>query len=843
MVCNRFARAQLMLSPYLVLWGLLLLSTLAFANASENLSIKTAMNADWRFTHSDNSVLEPRVFSSTFDDSSWQRVNLPHDWSIKNIAGTNSPFNKHAPDKYDTGYTQGGIGWYRKHITVNKALNDHRAILEFGGIYMNSAVYVNGHHAGGQHYGYTSFWLDISPYLHHGDDNIIVVKVNNNHLNSRWYSGSGIYRPVTLTFKPKLHLKHWGTAITTPVVNEKYAQVNISSELTVPASMVNIEIKQPITLTLQLRDQDDRLVVQTTKILSSANLSSANLSLVKLTKKTLNVSHQFVVNSPILWSPTQPKLYTLTQILSYNGAVKERTQTPFGIRSLSFSAQHGFSINGESLLLKGMNVHHGNYLLGAEAHRDAEVRKVKRILSAGYNAVRTAHNPPSQAFLTAADSLGLLVINEVFDAWNKPKWDHKNDYSSRFKQDWQQELTNFIERDRNHPSVIMWSVGNEIPEQNDQVGADSAAMLTAFATTLDNSREITIGANTSGEKSDPYLKNFNIVGYNYQQMNYQSDHQRFPKRVMYGSETYSNKAFGYWRYVEKYPYIIGDFVWTGWDYLGEAAIGWTGYGPQWQGLGGYPWTLAYCGEMDALGFKRPSGYYRDVLWKTGNNKLSVFVHSPIPSLPADQYADGYLDWVQPDLHPSWSWPSAAGKVLAVEIYSVFDSVELFLNGNSLGKQATSIKTEYKAHYQVPYEAGQLKAVGYIKGVASEESILTTAGRPSEIRLNAESNTINADGQSLVYITGTLFDEQGQRVYHWDDDLAINFSVAGVGQLLALGNANPRSAQGFTNGVRDTFRGRVVAVVQSIAGKTGTITLTASAKGLTAAPLTVQSISH
>lgn len=791
------------------------------------------INAHWQFTNQDMSLAKQAVFSGNFDDSTWQTVSLPHDWSIKDIGTTHSPFDQHSIDKYDTGYTNGGIGWYRKKIHLAEHFKDQLAILEFGGIYMDSAVYVNGHHVGGQYYGYTSFWLDITQYLHFGAENVIAVQVNNNHLNSRWYSGSGIYRPVTLTFKPQLHTKPWGIAITTPVATPKQSQVIVTTELAANklTSFSDLDDKQPIDLTLQILDEQGNLVAETVKNLAKADFSH-NQKIIK---------HEFTLKQATLWSPSQPYLYTLKQVLNYAGKIQETIATPFGIRVLSFSAKQGFSINGKPLLLKGMNIHHGNYLLGAEAHKSTEIRKVKKILAAGYNAVRTAHNPPSQAFLNAADQLGLLVINEAFDAWNNKKWDHDNDYSSHFKQNWQQDLTNFIKRDRNHPSVIMWSLGNEIPEQNDQQGADTAAMLKAFALGIDDSREITVGANTSGLPSDPYLQNFKLVGYNYQEMNYQSDHQRFPQRVMYGSETYSARAFEYWRYVEKYPYIIGDFVWTGWDYLGEASIGWTGYAPQWQGLADYPWTLAYSGELDALGFKRPSAYYRDVLWKTGNNKISAFVKSPTPSLQPAQNPDWYLDWVQADLHPSWTWPHAIGQVLTVEVYSVFDSVELFLNGNSLGKKPTSLNTEYKAQYQVPYEAGELKAVGYSQGVASAEWLLTTAASPSEIRLVAESETISADGKSLVYITAELFDAKGHRVYHWDDDLPVHFDVTGAGRLLAVGNANPRSVESFSQGVRKTFRGRVVAVVQSIAGQTGTITLKASGKGLTAKSVIIDAV--
>lgn len=818
-----------LLTSLLLSFQAVILITVSEASANVAMDI----NADWRFTKQNISSVN-NVLSSSFDDTGWKKVNLPHDWSIQDIEGTNSPFDKNSVDQYDTGYTQGGIGWYRKKISLDDSVKDQVAILEFGGVYMNSTVYINGKHVGGQHYGYTSFWLDITKHLNIGEENIIVVNVNNNHLNSRWYSGSGIYRPVSLIFKPKLHIKHWGTAITTPKVDSKKAQVSITTELAlVKPSRKPQEIsnKESIELLAQLIDDTGRIVATKSNWLSKAEFIDGDAI----------VHYDFMISDPNLWSPEQPYLYTLQQVVKQAGKVLETTRTPLGIRALTFSAQQGVKINGQPLRLKGMNIHHGHYLLGAQAYKSAEVRKVKKILAAGYNAVRTAHNPPSKAFLAAADEFGLLVINEAFDAWNKHKWDHVNDYASHFSQDWQRDLTNFIKRDRNHPSVIMWSLGNEIPEQNEKLGAETAAMLKAFVLAIDSSREVTIGANTSGEIADPYLQHFAVVGYNYQEMNYLSDHERFPKRVMYGSETYSNKAFEYWQYVEKYPFIIGDFVWTGWDYLGEASIGWTGYAPEWKSLGSFPWTLAYSGELDALGFKRPSAYYRDVLWNTGHNQISAFVKSPTPSLQPSQNPTWYLDWVQPDIHPSWTWPGAEGKLLEVEVYSARDSVELFLNGKSYGKKSTSRASEFKAKYQIPYTPGQLKAVGYHKGVAIDEWLLTTASSASTVKLVAEQKTINADGKDLVYISAELFDEHGNRVYHWHEDIPLTFNVTGAGRLIALGNANPRSVESFTHHTRETFRGRVVAVIQSIAGEKGEITINATAKGLSTGATTINSL--
>ena len=785
------------------------------------------INFDWRFSKGAQANAE----KVDYNDTKWQTVNLPHDWSINDLPGSNSPFSQESIDQYDTGYTTGGIGWYRKTLKIPKSAEGKVAIIEFGGIYMNSEIYINGNYVGGQHYGYTSFWIDISKYINYSSSNTIAIKVNNNHRNSRWYSGSGLYRPVSLQFKAPTHIEHWGPAITTTkadinsavikiitnIVNTSPETNNINQSTTQPN-----KLKKKISLLSQIIDNEGRIIAEST------------------TSNTLSVTHKFTLPSPQLWSPESPTLYTLRQQLSVAGVNTETRDSSFGIRQLTFDADKGFFINNKPILLKGLNMHHDNYLLGSAAFKRAEERKVERVLAAGYNAVRTSHNPPSKAFLHAADRLGLLVINEAFDMWNKSKWDHNNDYASHFLQDWKHDLNNFIKRDRNHPSVIMWSLGNEIPEQTQKLGADTASMLKTFVLSMDDSRIITIGANTSGPISDPYLSNFDVVGYNYQEMNYLTDRERFPSRLMYGAETYSNRAFEYWHYVEKYPYIIGDFVWTGWDYLGEASIGWTGYAPEWKNIGPYPWTLAYCGEIDALGYKRAAAFYRDVLWNTGKNKVSAFVKSPTPSLLPLQNPQWYLNWVQADLHQNWTWAGFEGKKLDVVVYSALDEVELFLNGKSLGKKETSKHTQYKTQYSVPYTPGKLTAIAYNKGKAAAQWELETADKAAQIRLSLERSTILANGKDIAYINAELFDKKGRRVYHWDDDINITFTVEGAGRLIAVGNGDPKSIESFKTPTRKTFHGRAVAVVQSLRGEKGEIQIRATSNEITSAHISLMS---
>ena len=770
--------------------------------------ISDEINFDWQFTLTDLSIDELNKAKAV----SWRQVQLPHDWSIEDLPGTNSPFTKDSDDVYDTGYTLGGTGWYKKTITLPENANPTSAILLFDGVYMDSSVYVNGKLVNKHFYGYTAFWLDIGEYLNWAAENTLLVKVNNPHKNSRWYSGSGIYRTVSLTFKPTTHIATWGTKVTTPIVSAQKAQIHVSTKLTVQSPTQ--PSSNELTLTNDIFSPDNQLVQSTSQTVTSDNN---------------NPAQELELAQPQLWTPQTPALYRLKQTLTSKGKIIDQTETTFGIRSVALDPKRGFLLNDQVVLLKGMNLHHDHYMLGAAAYKTAEQRRVKRILDAGYNAVRASHNPPSKVFLQAADEQGLLIINEVFDSWNRKKWDHINDYSKRFTNDWKKDLTLFIERDYNHPSVIMWSMGNEIPEQTEALGATTAKMLTDHVKTLDTSRPTTVGANTSGKIADPYFQPFDAAGYNYQEFNYLPDHQRSPNRIMYGSETYSYRAFEYWQYVKEHPFVIGDFVWTGWDYLGEASIGWAGYGAGWKGIGGYPWNLAYCGEIDVLGYKRPAAYYRDVLWQTGKNKLSVFVKSPYPSFAPQPDTSRYLYWVQEDIHPSWNWAGYEGQSVQVVVFSAYPEVELLLNGKSIGKQPVSEQTEYKARFEVPYQSGELTVVGYENGKAVEQNSLYTTTEPKHIKLTAETTEVQADGQSLVYITAELLGGNNRKIYHTEQDLELTFQVSGAGNLIGIGNGNPVSVESFQRNKRKTFNGRLVAVIRSNRNETGVINVTVTAE--------------
>ncbi|MBN1362740.1 MAG: DUF4982 domain-containing protein [Sedimentisphaerales bacterium] len=777
---------------------------------------RISLNRDWRFLKGPVSGAQ----ETDFDDSAWRRLSVPHDWSIEDLSPQRGPVDPCAVGAHNTGYTVGGTAWYRKHFALDGASTGQRVHLHFDGVYMNADVWVNGVHLGNHPYGYTAFWYDVTPHVRFGATNVVAVEVKNEGVNSRWYSGSGIYRSVWLDVMDPVHIEHWGPAVTTPQVSADSAQVHVRTEV-----LNESDNLQAVILRSRILDPNGKMVAE--------NRADAGI--------TGGASHSFeqslTVNRPWLWSPQSPILYTLSQEVSAAERVLDRRQTTFGIRSIEFDAEHGFRLNGREVLLKGACMHHDNYMLGAAAYPRAEERRVEIVKAAGFNAIRCAHNPPSAAFLDACDRLGMLVIDEAFDQWSRRK--NRQDYHLYFDEWWRRDLESMVLRDRNHPSIILWSIGNEIPEQRSEQGAKLAAQLAAHVRSLDPTRPATVAANMSGPAGDAFLSQVDVVGYNYQLDNYTSDHARDPNRVMYGSESFPRDAFDYWAPVEAHPHVIGDFVWTGFDYLGEASIGWFGYKQGWSGTGPYPWHIAYCGDIDACGFKRPAAFYRDVLWRTGRNQVSAFVKSPEPSLPNFD-PNNHLLWTYPDIHPSWTWPGHEGESLEVVVYCAGEQAELFLNGASLGRKATGRDNKYTATWQVPYAPGELKAVGYTDGRANSEWVLKTAGAPARLRLSADRTEIAADGLDLSYVTVEVLDAQGVLIPQAEN--LIRFEVQGQGALAGVGNGKPYGTESFRQPQRTAFNGRCLAVLKSTR-QPGAITLTATADGLGSDSVTVQAVAR
>jgi beta-galactosidase len=781
-----------------------------------------SLSQGWLFSAGENEgAQEPAV-----DDSGWLSVAVPHDWSIIDKLDGTPPFDAEATAGQDSGYLSGGVGWYRRHLQLTAAEAAQVVRLNFEAIYMDADVWVNGEHLTRHRYGYTAFTLDLTGKVRAGD-NVIAVRIDHPDPSSRWYAGSGIIRPVTLEIVDRVHVDPDSIYVTTPVATQERGVVSVK------ASLVN-------------RSARTQRVELTSRVVSSlgATVAETRESRSLARGARLDSAQSLELASPLLWSPGSPNLYTLVQQVRIDGKVVDERRTRFGVRTISFDASNGLRINGIPMEMKGGNFHHDHYMLGAAGSPDADRRKVALMKAAGYNAIRSAHNPASQATLDAADELGMLVIDEAFDAWNKSKRDQ--DYARFFAAEWEKDIDSLITSGRNHPSVVLWSIGNEIPESGTPQGIETANRLAARVRMLDPTRPITQAINNDAPLSTSQAAVLDVAGYNYHLELFTSDHEKLPDTPMYAAESLPKDAFAYWRAVETMPWVVGDFVWTAVDYLGESGIGWMGYSQDWQKLGPYPWHLAYSGEIDATGRKRPAAYYREVLWKTGIDPISAFVRQPegtedLPDrhlYPVDPY---HLDWALDDVHPSWTWPGQEGKPLEVVVYSEFPEVELFLNGKSLGRKEVGLQSEYKASFQVPYAPGRIVAVGYRDGREAGRWSLQTAGAPAETLVSVDRAQMLANGEDLAYVTIELADANRTPVYAQDGDRNVRVTVRGAGELVGLGNGNPLDASSLQSGRRKTFHGRAVAVVRA-GTAAGSISVNIEADGLPARQFRIAAIS-
>lgn len=729
------------------------------------------------------------------------------------------PFSPESPGGSATGHTLGGTGWYRKRFTLDAPDAGKAAFLLFDGICMNSDVWLNGHHLGNHPYGYTAFFYQLTPHLKPaGTENVLAVRVRNLGKNSRWYSGSGIYRHVTLTIVDPLHVAPWGISVVTPEVTRESATVKVVASLHNGRNIPAVA-KCRVRLTGPTGDAEGTAE-------SAITIPAASGSEVCLNIK---------VASPALWSPDSPRLYQAEMVVEENGRAVDRTVTPFGIRSIRFSAEKGFELNGAPMELRGACLHHDNGPLGAAAIDRAEERRVEMMKSLGYNAIRTSHNPPSSVFLDACDRLGMMVMDEAFDCWEKGK--NPDDYGKVFNDWWQRDLAAMILRDRNHPSVILWSIGNEIPQRADDRGYVIAKNLADETHRLDPTRPVTEGVcnfwDQAGRKWDETEKAFTFLdvgGYNYEPAQYEPDHAKFPSRVIVGTESYPPEFDRYWELVEKHPYVIGDFVWTGMDYLGEAGCGHMRLDNEPDGFGrGWPWFNAFCGDLDICGFRKPQSLYRDVVWK--RSPLEVMVHRPLPPGRTEHTSP----WGWPDALPSWTWPGQEGKTMRVTVYSRCESVRLELNGREVATRRLVAGDRFRATFEVPWQPGELCAVGLDGGSPVARRVLRSAGAAAKVRLTADRARIRADRNDLSYVTAEITDANGNVLP--DADIPLRFTVTGAGEIAALGSGSPIRPESFRGPVRTTWHGRALAILRPM-GAAGTITLRAEADALTAAEIQV-----
>jgi beta-galactosidase len=786
-------------------------------DAQYNKDIRTKLfDADWLFKI-DSSINAEGV---NFNDATWRKLDLPHDWSIEDLPNQSDsvvgPFTTRSIGKTATGYTVGGIGWYRKHFTLNNVTNK-KVTIYFDGVYMNSDVWINGIHLGNHPYGYTPFYYDLTPYLKQNGENVLAVRVRNEGKNSRWYSGSGIYRHVWLIITNPVHVEQWGVYVTTPNVFKESATVNIHTSIIHDGPNT-----QPLKLSTKIFDSKNNVVATT----------GSNFPISQSQKSKINQT--ITVANPHLWSPESPYLYHAVTDILQDEKIIDHVVTNFGIRSINITAEKGFLLNGKPIELRGGCVHHDNGPLGSATIDRAEERKVQLLKQFGYNAVRTSHNPPSQQFLDACDRLGIIVIDEAFDCWERNK--NPQDYSLYFDTCWQRDIDAMVLRDRNHPSVIFWSIGNEINERADAPGLVIEKKLRDEVKSLDSSRPVTEAICFFWDHPDYRWDTtatayalLDVGGYNYQWNEYEKDHAKYPQRIIMGTESFPVEAFENWQQVEQHPYVVGDFVWTAMDYFGETGIGHSEPDSLTKFSMTFPWFNAWCGDIDLIGGKKPQSYYRDVVWN--RSKLEMLVHSPIPE--GHKEAVSYWGWQNE--FPSYTFPGAEGKSLQVHVYTRYDAVRLVLNGKIIGEQNASAQTKLTATFNINYEPGELKAIGLKNDKAVDSVILKTAGKPVGIRLVADRKNIHADRNDLAYVTAEVTDINGQVVPN--AELLLHFSISGNGEIIATGNANPSGVASMQQPQHKTFEGKCLTIVQPT-NKSGVITLKASAQGLSSAQIII-----
>jgi len=766
--------------------------------------------------------------ATNFNDSDWRKLDVPHDWSIEDLTNTPNdstigPFYKNNAGKNATAFTVGGTAWYRKTFTMDKSTVGKRVFIQFDGVYMNSDVWVNGHHLGNHPYGYTAFVYDLTEHLNPaGKPNVVAVEVKNEGYNSRWYSGSGIYRHVWLNVVNASHIANWGVQIVSKNVSQQAADIHFTTKI--ENSVANL------SLTTEIYSADNKLISTKTSEVSGNN----------------KIEQIININNPKLWDIESPYLYKAKMILKLNGKVIDGSTYNFGVRSIHFDAKTGFTLNGKNVKLKGGNIHHDNGPLGAAAIDRAEVRKIELLKKNGYNAVRFAHNPYSAAILDACDRLGLLVMNESFDMWNVHKT--PDDYATYFKDWWQKDLTSIIEKDFNHPSVIMWSIGNEIPEIIDSTGHKTSRILADFVRNLDNSRPVInaipfhlpLIARKKWDVTDPAFASLDVGGYNYATQYYEGDHKKFPERLMVATEYFPPKALENWNYVEKNPYVLGMFSWSAMDYLGEAGLGLSRLKNKTDKNGGFQETFmapewpifnAYTGEIDLIGNKKSASYYLDVVWR--RSPIEMLVHRPIPA--GKREITGFYDF--PDELKSWTWPGHEKDTLQVRVFTRSSVVKLELNGKIVAEQILE-RGSITATFKVPYVAGKLIARCYDGNKEIASQTLTTAGKPVAIRLKAERQTIKASKNDLAYIAVEIVDAAGNVVPNVDDKL-IKYQITGYGDLAGVGNGNPRDMSSFQKPEKSVFQGKGLLIVKPTE-QAGAIKIVAKSEGLKTGILTIKS---
>ena len=767
-------------------------------------------NAGWKFNRGDVTGAQ----ATTFNDSAWRNLDVPHDWSIE------LAFNANSQAGSGGGFLDGGIGWYRKTFTLDQASSAARILIGFDGVYMNSQVWINGTSLGMRPYGYSTFEYDLTPYVKlDGSNNVIAVRVNNNQPNSRWYSGSGIYRNVWLTKLNPVHVPQSGVFVTTPTVSSSSATVTIATDVQNDSAASAL-----VTVTTTIAATDGSTV---------ASNDSAAAAVAAAASATIQQS--LTVASPQRWSVAAPYLYQVKVELKVGGATVDTYRVPLGIRTATFDANSGFALNGEAMKLRGVNMHHDLGALGAAINYRAIERQVQILKSMGVNAIRCSHNPPAPELLDITDRLGVLILDEAFDTWTQTKT--ANDYGNYFSAWAQRDIQDMVRRDRNHASVILWSIGNEVGGST----TATAQNLKSWVLAIDKTRPVTWASNKMGgphvaEGDDRNVAALlDLAGYNYAPYagDYDADHSANPSWKIFGTETsaavrsrgiyhtpastvtkatsqsspdrqassydnettnFGNTAESSFSYNNDRAFVAGSFVWAGFDYIGEP----TPYSS-------YPSKSSYYGAIDTAGFPKDVYYFYKSRWTT-----DPMVH----------------------ILPHWNWTS--GTTVTVYVYNNCDSVELFLNEKSQGSK-TAVAPALHAEWSVPWASGTLRADCKKAGNVVATDTVTTAGAAAKVVLSADRNPIRADGKDLVFVTIDVQDAGG--VFVPTASNTITFSVSGPGQLVGVDNGDPTDVTSYKGTSRKAFSGKALAIVRST-GSAGQITISGSSPGLAAGSATV-----
>lgn len=757
-----------------------------------------------------------------------KEVDLPHDAMIETKANPNSLNGS------NTGFHDGDIYTYVKTLYAPEEYKNKTIMLKFEGVYMNAFVYINEQLAAKNPFGYTTFYVPLNDFLNYGQQNEIRVQVRAGAMtNSRWYSGAGIYRDVYLLESDLTYIVPEGVQVKTEALDTEYATISINTELK----------SRKHTLA--------EFVLKTTIKDTNGNIVANDESTISLfEREERKLVQRVVIENPNLWSTETPYLYTCTSKLYENGNLIDENREIFGIRTLDVDSKRGLRINGQAVNLRGACIHHDSGLLGTATYEDAQLRQIQKLKEAGFNAIRMSHQPIAPAMLRACDVLGMYVMDETFDMWNRCKSNY--DYGLYFQEWWQTDVTAMVRKDYNHPSVILYSIGNEIPEIGTNYGAKICYDLCTKIKSLDNTRFTLASINgvfAAGDKVDKIVADvvndlsnegqidgnvndfmtlmdshldeivvhdiiterlqkacafLDIAGYNYMTARYELDSKLYPNRVIVGSETYPPEIARNWELVKKCNHVIGDFTWTGWDYIGEAGIGITSYKFGEGGFGSqFPAQLAYSGDIDIIGFRRPASYFREIVFGLRKEPY-IAVQNPYKyGQPSTK-----TPWVISDSVCSWTWSGCEKKPIIVEVYSSGTEVELFLNGKCIGKKESGKSVGFRTLFETIYEVGVLTAVTYENGKEISRTELKSAKGECQIVLKQEQASYFKE---LIYIQLQICDKDGALIT--DSDKKITLSVEGGVDVIGFGSGNPKPNYNFNENVTETFNGCALIILK------------------------------